>query len=692
MSVEAQKIEFTPIEIPRARHSAWGFVKIGLFLLIVSGGVAAWRLGYFAKYFKGELRPTFELVQVDRGDIDISVVETGTVESSNNTTLRCLVEALLGTVGGSQGSATGKAGGAGGMGQSAGGASGSGGAAGGSTSGSGGTATTTTKKTATKKAGSSSTSASSGATGGTTKSASSSGGASGSTSGSSTSSSGATGSSGSTSSSMSGATTTSSKPVIRSFTFTVARHVPLRPVVAKAAETNAQQKKSQGQGGFGGGGGGGGGWGGRGGGGGGRGGGGGGPGGGARRAMMELEQTPGSTTIVYLIPEGTKVKKGDLVCQLDSSAYEDEEKAQLIRYVQAESYVQQANAILEVNKISLREYRDGIYPSDQQLVKQYIEACELDYNRLQRTAIWSRDMQKKGFRTEFQAKGDELSLAQAKIALGEAQNMLSRLTKQTGPKHIKALEANVKAIESDKFTQDAAFNLEKVRLERIRKNLKNCSIYAPAEGVVVYANQSNAFGMVMVPITEGATVRQDQPIINLPDPLRMRVKARINESKLALVQAGQAARIVVDAFPKQPLVGRVRDVTAINVPLNASDVRVYYANVDIAKGFADLRPGLSAEVVFLVDSRHDVTRVPLDSIRWVHDHGFVAVYDPSSPSDQMRWRWKEVQVGLSNLQYAEVLSGVEPGDRVVASPRDLPAPEIAPPAAAPVTNVAGLSR
>ena len=261
-------------------------------------------------------------------------------------------------------------------------------------------------------------------------------------------------------------------------------------------------------------------------------------------------------------------------------------------------------------------------------------------------------------------------------------------SKQTGPKLLKSLEANVKAIEADKFTQDASFNLEKTRLERIRKNIKNCTLNAPADGVVVYANQSNAFGMVTAPIAEGVTVRQDQPIINLPDPLRMRVKARINESKLALVQTGQAARIVVDAFPEQPLKGRVRDVTAINTPLNASDVRVYYANVDIAQGFADLRPGLSAEVVFLVDSRRNVTRVPLDSIRWIHEHGYVAVYDPSSTNDKIRWRWKEVHLGLSNLQYAEILSGVEPGDRVVASPRELPPPEQLP---ASATRVAELS-
>ncbi len=182
--------------------------------------------------------------------------------------------------------------------------------------------------------------------------------------------------------------------------------------------------------------------------------------------------------------------------------------------------------------------------------------------------------------------------------------------------------------------------------------------------------------MVTAPIAEGVTVRQDQPIINLPDPLHMRVKARINESKLSFIQTGQVARIVIDAFRERPLKGRVSEVTAINTPLNASDVRVYYANVDIAQGFADLRPGLSAEVAFLVDSRRNVTRVPLESVRWVNERGYVALYDASAKDKHKNWHWKEIHIGLSDWHYAEVLSGLEPGDRLVASPRELlPAPE-----------------
>ena len=672
MPAESAKIDFTPIEIPKQQGAAWGVVKIALVLFLLAGAVVAWQTGYLHKLFAGRDQQVFQLVEVDRGDIDISVIETGTVEErqqrDHSLSRRSAPRAGRRQSGGDQQDGRrGRRGrrrgwrrrrcgrGCGRLGRCR------------------WAQQTTAKAKTTKKAGSSSTAKSGSAS--TSKSSTTSGsGTTGTSSGSGTSGSSGTSTSGSGGSTATGNTTTVSKPVMKSFTYTVVAYVPARPATTKAVDTTAQ-KKAQGQGGGGGGGGGGRGGGG---GGGGRGGGGGGRGGG-RGGMFQMDESPGSTTIVYLIPEGSPVKAGELVCKLDSSAFEDEEKAQLIRYVQAKSYVEQATNTLEVAKISLREYRDGIYPQDMQLIKQYIEACELDRDRLKRAAIWSLDMYKKGYRTDFQAKGDQLAYDQTIIALGEATNMLSRLTNQTGPKILKSLEANVKAIEADKLTQEAAFNLEQKRLDRIRKNIKNCTLTAPTDGIVVYANQTSAFGTVTVPITEGATVRQDQPIINLPDPLHMRVKARINESKLSFIRPGQSARIVVDAFRERPLKGKVGQVTAINTPLNASDVRVYYANVDITQGFGDLRPGLSAEVAFLVEKRHDVTRVPLDAIRWVHDHGFVAIYDHSSTDVKQKWRWKEIQLGASDVRYAEVLTGLEPGDRVVASPRELlPAPRLPP--------------
>ena len=72
--------------------------------------------------------------------------------------------------------------------------------------------------------------------------------------------------------------------------------------------------------------------------------------------------------------------------------------------------------------------------------------------------------------------------------------MLERLEKFTGPKILKSLEAKIKAIVADKKNQEASFELEKQRLARLQKCIDNCTLRAPGDGILVYANQANRLG------------------------------------------------------------------------------------------------------------------------------------------------------------------------------------------------------
>ncbi|MGZ3486981.1 MAG: efflux RND transporter periplasmic adaptor subunit, partial [Isosphaeraceae bacterium] len=481
----------------------------------------------------------------------------------------------------------------------------------------------------------------------------------------------------------------SGKPSIRSFSYTVAPHTPLRGSSTKSTTTTAaksSQDQTTGGGGSGRGGGGGGGGGMRGGRGGfGRGGRGGGGG-------MDDEK-PGSTRIVSILPEGTHVTKGQVVCELDSSAFEDELQAQLVRWLKAKSWVDQAKSILEVSEISLREYRDGIYPQDLQLIRQYIQTCKIEKERSERNANWSRDMFKKGFRTAAQLKADELNDQEKSIALEEAEGMLERLAKFTGPKNIKSLEAKIKAVESDKKNQEASFQLETQRRDRLQRNIDRCTLRAPDDGIVVYMNETNNWGRVDVQIDQGVAVREGQRIFQLPDPRSMRVKARINETKMGQLRSGQRAMIKVDAFPDLLMQGTVAEITAISTPVNGlSDVRIYFAIVNIDQGDEDLRPGLSAEVFLRCDSRTNVTRVPIQAVRSIDGKHYVALHQPSPPAEQSSpWKWKRVELGISDPDFVEVVSGVKRGERVVANSLALLAPDSIPEEQAEAPSVANVS-
>ncbi len=638
----------TPLVIPKRRR----FWRVWFFLLAVPLGAAAlwaWHSGFRLSQLWAQAGDrTLLTLEVDRGDVDVYVTENGSLESANNATVRCKVEALIGQVGGAAG--PGAQGGARGSQGSGGGAAGQGGAQG--TSGQPGQGGQGQPQQPQPKAqpkgqpgarkpigqvdanpkADSGTAAGSGVAAGGEMAAGGGAGASAGGAGAS------------------GTTTTipaATKPVIRSFTYQVVPHVPLRPKVAPVAQPKAPVIDPTMMT------------------------------GGGRGGQPMTPEKPGSTRIISILPEGTRVRAGAVVCELDSSAFKDELQAQLIRYLQAKAWVEQAKAILAVNEITLREYRDGIYPQDAQLIRQYVKTCEIEFERAQRNSAWSKDVHQKGFRATAQLNADLLALQQAEIALREAKGMRERLETYTAPKLIKTLEAKNEAIKSDKLAQEEAFQKEAERKQKLEAMVANCTLRAPRDGIVVYANQANAWGRVESQIDEGVTVREGQPIFHLPDPNRMQVKAKINETKVAQIHSGMPTLIRVDAFPDRPLWGTVSEVTPIPAPNGAvSDVRIYYAVVRIEGGFDALRPGLSAEVDFHIETRRDVTRVPLQAIRAVDGRSFAAVpTKTSTPSDpRPSWRWVPVKLGLSDDSHAEVLSGLQPGDQVIANPKALPAP------------------
>ncbi len=611
------------LDRPARRRRRW--VWLALVALGLGGVVAAGR-GRVRSPWISQPEP-LATTEVDRGDIAVVLVEGGSLESANNVTVKSKVEALIGLTGGAT-AATPTAAGA----------------------SSATSTTTTTKAAATTGASRAATggTAAGGATGSTTAGTSTTGGTA--TTAAATSSASAASSSAAGGASSAGGSATIKPPDIRSFTYTIAAHVPLRPTSATQSKTVAAAPAA-GTGGGGGGGG--------------RGGRGGGGGG-----MQVGAEKPGATRILSILPEGTPVRTGDTVCVLDSSTFRDEVNAQLIRHAQARSYVEQAHSALEVNNIALKEYRDGVLPMDTESLDGYIAACLLAFQIIDMQSQWSHDMAAKGLRTKTQVRGDELAYQQAEIALKEARGMKRRLDEHTAPKIIKSLEAKGFAIKADLLAQEAAFGLESDRLRRLQAAVANCTLKAPGPGVVAYANTANRWGRVDNPIQEGITVREGMSIFDLPDPEHLRVRARINESKVNSLHTGQVAEVVLDAYPNQPLRGVVAEITPIPVADGAlSDVKNYTAIVNItSKSFDGLRPGLSARLTVDAGTALDVVRVPLGAIRWVDGRPFAARMTPSGPE------WRLLELGLADAQFAEVRSGLAPGDHVVATPGALPAP------------------
>ena len=231
------------------------------------------------------------------------------------------------------------------------------------------------------------------------------------------------------------------------------------------------------------------------------------------------------------MPEGTRVKKGELVCELDSAALQDKLINQKITTKSAEANFENAKLTREVAEIAVIEYEEGIFKQDLETVEGEIKLAESDLTRAEDRLDWADRMFEKGYVSKAPKIADELTLEKAKFALEQAQSKKKVLEKYTKDKTIKELQSEVEKANSDELAKQATWELEKDKEEKLEKQIANCKLLAPSDGLVVYANDpSRLCGSNQPQIEEGATVRERQKIFSLPDISKMQVNAKVHES------------------------------------------------------------------------------------------------------------------------------------------------------------------
>jgi multidrug resistance efflux pump len=230
---------------------------------------------------------------------------------------------------------------------------------------------------------------------------------------------------------------------------------------------------------------------------------------------------------------------------------------------------------------------------------------------------------------EYLLQSDQLKVTTAEIALDlflkyeflksseeflgkyvEAVNELGRARKAAVSKLAQA-EAKAKAAQG-------RFNLETRQREEILDLIEKCTIRAKKPGLVVYGGSgSRNYYYNSEQIREGALVREQQPIITIPDLTRMAVKVKIHETYVKIIHKGQKVRITADAFPDKTLEGQVSKVGVLPDSQNRwmdPDNKVYLTTITIDNVTDWLKPGMSAKTEILVKKLPAVVYVPIQAV------------------------------------------------------------------------------
>ena len=249
------------------------------------------------------------------------------------------------------------------------------------------------------------------------------------------------------------------------------------------------------------------------------------------------------------------------------------------------------------------------------------------------------DVEKNQFLPRIDAEKNTLVVEQTTARLAQLQQALSLKTRSAAAE-IRMLEIRRDRAERAWRNADANANTMIAR--------------APFEGLAIL--KSTFKGSQMAEVQEGDEIYAGTPVVDVVDPARMQVRARISQVDGGSVTVGQSAKIQLDAYPDLVFDGRVEQIS----PLAASSqltprVRMFSALVGIVGAHAKLMPDLSAAVDIVVEQQENVLVLPRDAVAIDRDGAWVRVRSPGRGGRQA------VTLGAIGTEQVVVTKGLDEG-------------------------------
>jgi len=235
----------------------------------------------------------------------------------------------------------------------------------------------------------------------------------------------------------------------------------------------------------------------------------------------------------------------------------------------------------------------------------------------------------------------------------QAQKKFER-TSQSAISKLAQAEAQLRSAEAN-------YDLQAQQRKKIREQVEKCTIRASKPGLVVYGGGGDRW-WDNDRIEEGATVRERQVIITIPDTTRMAVQANIHEAYVKLVTKGQKVRVRADANRERLLMGEVVKIGVLPNSENrwsSPDVKTYDTKIHIDGSHDWLKPGMSAQVEIVAGVLTNIVYVPVEAVFYEQGERVCYVSGLTGPERRV------IEVGGFNDSFIEIKTGLEDGDVVL---------------------------
>jgi len=294
-----------------------------------------------------------------------------------------------------------------------------------------------------------------------------------------------------------------------------------------------------------------------------------------------------------------------------------------------------------------------------------------------------------------QAAADDLA-ARVHLTIAEAEEKRMEKIRSEGlasPQDLEAAQQGAADARATLVRADTTLRLAKERLDDV-------IIRAPTAGTML--TRTVEPGQIIASATQN--VSGGTTLFTMADLSNMQVRAKVDEVDIGQVQPGQKVRVSVDAYPGRSFEGNVTKIEPLAVV--EQNVTLFAVLVRLGNPEGLLQPGMNADVSIEIASHENVVAVPNSAAVGLRDARAAAdtlgveaprlrgaktqapaeegpeapaaesAEAPATPATHARPavvfvespdgpQARVVRVGLSDWDYTEVVSGLEPGDRVV---------------------------
>jgi len=326
--------------------------------------------------------------------------------------------------------------------------------------------------------------------------------------------------------------------------------------------------------------------------------------------------------IASIVPEGTVVKEGDLVAELDRSTIAAKKAEVTLALQKADAVYEQAMLDSTLNLSKARE--------DMRTMELSLEEKRLAKEQ----SVYEAPTVKR------QA---EIDYEKATRALAQAKLDYKTKTEQA--------QAKMREVGAD-------LDRQKNRLRMVETVMAGFTITAPASGMVIYVKEWNGRKKVA-----GSQINPwDPTVATLPDLSQMESITYVNEIDVRKIAKGQPVEVSLDADPSKRLVGSVTSVANVGEQRPNADAKVFEVKVTIEKPDTTLRPGMTTSNAVNTLTIKDALFIPLEAV--VNEGGVSYVYR----RDGGGVKRQEVETGAMNDDEVVIVRGLEEGTRVLLSP------------------------